>query len=150
LGNEFFGQKGEKPSEEKPEPKESPKPKLKLNPSIVSILGRMGTLLRFASEGSVRRGWLERWPIRTGSALLVVCLSLGWCREVKVWCVPFTLERGVSLCLEVNHHTEKVVGVLGLGVVSLLDVLSLVANMSMGGMIAVLGPGATVSPSWYA
>jgi hypothetical protein len=26
LGNEFFGKKGEKPSEEKPEPKESPKP----------------------------------------------------------------------------------------------------------------------------
>jgi hypothetical protein len=27
LGNEFFGKKGEKPSEEKPEPKKSPKPK---------------------------------------------------------------------------------------------------------------------------
>jgi hypothetical protein len=32
----------------------------------------------------------------------------------------------VSLCLEVSHHTEKVVGVLDLGVVSLLDVPSLV------------------------
>jgi hypothetical protein len=40
----------------------------------------------------------------------------------------------------VSHHKEKVVGVLGLGVVSLLDIPSLVANMSMGGMIAVLGP----------
>jgi hypothetical protein len=42
------------------------------------------------------------------------------------------------------HRIEKVVGVLGLGVVSLLDVPLLVANMSMGGTIAVLGPrGAT-------
>jgi hypothetical protein len=52
--------------------------------------------------------------------------------------------RGGSLCLEVIHHIEKVVGVLGLGVVSLLDVPLLVANTSMGGMIATLGPkGAT-------
>jgi hypothetical protein len=44
----------------------------------------------------------------------------------------------------VSHHIEKVVGVLGLGVVSLLDVPLLVANTSMGGTIAVLGPrGAT-------
>jgi hypothetical protein len=33
----------------------------------------------------------------------------------------------------VSHHIEKVVGVLGLGVVSLLDVPSLVATTSMGG-----------------
>jgi hypothetical protein len=92
----------------------------------------------------VRRGWLESWPTRTGTALLVVYLSLGWCQEVRVWCVPFTLERGVSLCLEVSHHTEKVVGVLGLGVVSLPDVPLLVDNTSMGGTIAALGPrGAT-------
>jgi hypothetical protein len=91
----------------------------------------------------VRRGWLESWPTRTGNALLVVCLGLGWCQEARVWCVPFTLERGVSLCLEVSHHIE-VVGVLGLGVVSLLDVPLLVANTSMGGTITVLGPrGAT-------
>jgi hypothetical protein len=50
----------------------------------------------------------------------------------------------VSLCLEVSHHREKVVGVLGSGLVSLLDVPSLGANTSMGGTIAVLGPkGAT-------
>jgi hypothetical protein len=110
----------------------------------MSIVGGMDTLLSFASGGNVRRGWLESWLTRTGTALLVVCLSLGWCREARVWCVPYTLERGVSLCLEVSHHIEKVVGVLGLGVVSLLDVPSLVANMSMGGMIAALGPrGAT-------
>jgi hypothetical protein len=91
----------------------------------------------------MRRCWLERWPIRTATALLVVCVSIAWCREVRVWCVPFTLEKGVSLCLEVSHHTEKVVGVLGLGLVSLLDIPSLVANTSMGGTIAALGPRGT-------
>jgi hypothetical protein len=51
---------------------------------------------------------------------------------------------GVSLCLEVSHHIAKVVGVLGFGVVSLLDIPSLVDNTSMGGTIAALGPrGAT-------
>jgi hypothetical protein len=50
----------------------------------------------------------------------------------------------MSLCLVENHHIKKVVGVFGLGVVSLLDVPLLVANMSMGGTIATLGPrGAT-------
>jgi hypothetical protein len=50
----------------------------------------------------------------------------------------------VSLFLEVSYHIEKVVSVLGLGVVSLLDVPSLMANTSMGGTIVVLGPrGAT-------
>jgi hypothetical protein len=50
----------------------------------------------------------------------------------------------VSLCLEVSHHIEKVLGVLGLGVLSLLDVPLLVADTSMGGTITVLGPrGAT-------
>jgi hypothetical protein len=92
----------------------------------------------------VRRGWLESWPIRIGTALLVVCISLCWWRGVRVWCVPFTLVIGTSLCLVVSHHIEKVVGVLGLGVVSLLDVPLLVANTSMGGAIAALGPrGAT-------
>jgi hypothetical protein len=78
----------------------------------------------------MRRGWLESWPKRTGNALLVVFLILGWCREARVWCVPCTLERGVSLCLEESHLIEKVVGMLGLGMVSLLDVPFLVANMS--------------------
>jgi hypothetical protein len=49
-----------------------------------------------------------------------------------------------GLCLEVSHHIEKVVSMSGLGVVSLLDVPSLVANTSMGETIAALGPrGAT-------
>jgi hypothetical protein len=88
----------------------------------------------------VRRGWLESWPTRTDTAFLVVCLSLGSCQEVREWCVPSTLMGGVSMCLEVSHHIEKVVGVLGLGVVSLLDVPLLVVNTSMRGMIAALGP----------
>jgi hypothetical protein len=120
-------------------PKRTPNQSQNQNPSTVSIVGGMGTLLSFASGGSVRRGWLESLPTKTGTALLVVCLSLGWCREARVWCVPFTLERGVSLFLEVSHHIEKVVCVLGLGVVCLLDVPLLVANTSMWGTIAVLG-----------
>jgi hypothetical protein len=149
LGNDFFGKKGEKPneeklSEEKPEPKENPKPKSKPKPFHCEHYGRNGHLAKFCFRRYMRRGWLESWPTRTGTAFLVVCLSLGWCREARVWCVPFILERGVSLCLVERHHIEKVVGMLGLGVVSLLDIPLLVANTSMAGMIAVLGPiGAT-------
>jgi hypothetical protein len=44
----------------------------------------------------------------------------------------------------VSLYIDKMVGVLGLGVVSLLDVPLLMANTSMGGTIAALGPiGAT-------
>jgi hypothetical protein len=100
----------------------------------------MSILLSFASGGSVRRGLLGRWQTRTGTALLVVCLSLILCQEVRVWCIPFTPGRGVSLCLKVSNHREIVVGVLGSKVVSLLDVPSLVANTSMGEIITVLGP----------
>jgi hypothetical protein len=92
----------------------------------------------------VRRGWLESWPTRTSTTHLVVFLRLGWCQEVREWCVPFILVGGVSLCLEVIHRIEKVVGVLGLGMVSLLDIPLLMANTSLGGTNAVLGPsGAT-------
>jgi hypothetical protein len=48
-------------------------------------------------------------------------------------------------------HREGV-GVLGLGVVSLLNAPSLMANTSMGGTITTLRPRGTtdtVSPSWY-
>jgi hypothetical protein len=52
----------------------------------------------------------------------------------------------VSLCLVVSHHIKKVVGVLGLGVVSLLDIPLLVANTSMGGgTITTLGPRGAMS-----
>jgi hypothetical protein len=43
------------------------------------------------------------------------------------------------LYLEVYHHREMVVGMLGSSVVSLLDVTSLVANTSIEGMIVALG-----------
>jgi hypothetical protein len=104
LGNEFFRKKGEKPSEEKPEPKKNPKPKPKLKPFHYEHCGREGHLAEFCFRRSVRRGWLESWPARTGATLLMVCLSLSWCREAWVWCVPFTLERGVSLCLVESNH----------------------------------------------
>jgi hypothetical protein len=52
LGNEFFGKKGEKlseekPSEEKPEPKENPKPKPKSKPFHCEHYGRDGHLAEF-------------------------------------------------------------------------------------------------------
>jgi hypothetical protein len=47
LGNEFFGKKGEKPSEEKPEPKERPQPKLKPKPFHCENCGRDGHLAEF-------------------------------------------------------------------------------------------------------
>jgi hypothetical protein len=52
LGNEFFGKKGEKPSEkkpseEKPEPKENPKPKPKLKPFHCEHCGKDGHLAEF-------------------------------------------------------------------------------------------------------
>jgi hypothetical protein len=52
LGNELFGKKGEKPSEEKPcedkpEPKENPKPKTKPKPFHCEHCGRDGHLAEF-------------------------------------------------------------------------------------------------------
>jgi hypothetical protein len=47
LGNEFFGKKGEKPSEEKPEAKENPKPKPKPKPFHCEHCGRDGHLAEF-------------------------------------------------------------------------------------------------------
>jgi hypothetical protein len=62
LGNEFFGKKGEKPSEmnlseEKPEPKENPKPKPKLKPFHCEHCGRD----RHLAEFFFRRKCEERW-----------------------------------------------------------------------------------------
>jgi hypothetical protein len=47
LGNEFFGKEGEKPSEEKSEPKENLKPKLKLKPFHSEHCGRDGHVAEF-------------------------------------------------------------------------------------------------------
>jgi hypothetical protein len=68
----------------------------------------------------------------------MVCMSLVLCLEVREWCVPFLLMVGMSFLHGVCLLGEIVVGVLSLGVVSLLDVTSLVANTSMGGMITTL------------
>jgi hypothetical protein len=62
----------------------------------------------------------------------MVCLSLVLCLVVRVWWIPSLLDRGMSFLHRVFLLKEVVVGMLGLGVVSLLDVPSLVANMSMG------------------
>jgi hypothetical protein len=147
LGNEFFGNKGEKPSEENPEPKENPKLKPKPKPFNCEHCGRDGHLAEFFFRRKREERLAREWPTRTGTALLVVCLSLGWCQGARVWCISFTLDRGVCLCLVKSHHTEKVVGVLGLGMVSLLDVPLLVANTSMVGTIAALGPRGTTGHS---
>jgi hypothetical protein len=61
LGNEFFGKKGEKPSEEKPseeklEPKENPRPKPKPKPFHCEHCGRDGHLAEFC----IRRKRAER------------------------------------------------------------------------------------------
>jgi hypothetical protein len=144
LGNEFFGKKGEKPSEEKPQPRENPKPKPKPKPFHCEHYGRDGNLAEFCfrrkREERLDRKLDNKDRYRPSRGVS----SLGWCREARAWCVPFTLERGVSFCLEVSHHIERVVDVLGLGMVSLLNVPSLVTNTSMRGTIAALGPiGAT-------
>jgi hypothetical protein len=120
-------------------PKRAQRESQNQSPSIVSIMGGMGMLLSFASGGSARKGLLGRWQTRTGIALLVVCLSLVWCLRVRVWGTPFLGKVGVSLFHEVCLHREMVVGVFGLGVVSLLDAPALVANTSIGGTIAILG-----------
>jgi hypothetical protein len=133
LGNEFFRKMGEKPTEEKPQPRENQKPKLKPKPFHCEHCGKEGHLAEFL----FRRKREERLARELENKDR---LARNWCRDVRVWCVPFTLVRGVSLCLEVSHHIEKVVGVLGLGMVSLPDVPLLMANTSMGGTIAVLGP----------
>jgi hypothetical protein len=80
MGNEFFGKKGEKPSEEKQKEKSSehPNPSLSLNQSasIVSIVGGMVIRMSFASRGSDKREWLRSGLTRTGTTHLMVYLSL--------------------------------------------------------------------------
>jgi hypothetical protein len=137
LGNEFFGKKGEKlseekPSEEKTETKENPKPKPKPKPFHCEHCGRDGHLAGFCFKRKLEERLARKLankdryrPSRGVPEPMLVPRGEGM--------VPFILVGGVSLCLDVIHHIgTKVVGVLGLGVVSLLDVPLLVANMSMG------------------
>jgi hypothetical protein len=140
LGNELFGKKGEKPSEEKPESKENPKPKPRLKPFHCEHCGRDGHVAEFCfrrkREERLARELANKdkyCPSRGVPGPRLVPRGEGMVRTIY-------LERGMSLCVEVSHQIEKVVGVLGLGVVSLLDVPLLVANTSMEGTIATLGP----------
>jgi hypothetical protein len=132
MGNVFLGKQGEKHSDEKPQPKDSPKPKTKPISFNYEHCGRDGHLVEFFFRRSVRRCFLGRWQTRTGTTLFVVCLSLVLWLGVRRWCVPFALERGISFLDGVCYHSEIVVGVLGLSMVRLLDVPSIVANTSMG------------------
>jgi hypothetical protein len=137
LENEFFGKKGEKPreekpSEEKPEPKGNPKPKPEPKPFHCEHCGRDGHLAEFCfrrkREERLARELANKDRYRPSRDVPEPrLLSRG---EGMVHTI--ILERGVSLCLEVSHHIDKVVGVLVLGVVSLLDVPLLMANTSMG------------------
>jgi hypothetical protein len=77
----------------------------------------------------VRRGWLESCPKRTGSPGVPDPRFVPRCEGMVR---TIYLVGGVSLFLEVSHHIEKVVGMLGLGVVSLLYIPSLVVKTSMG------------------
>jgi hypothetical protein len=47
----------------------------------------MVTRESFASEGEGTGGLLRRWQTRTGTSLLVVCLSLVLCLRVRVLCI---------------------------------------------------------------
>jgi hypothetical protein len=127
LGNEFFGKKGEKPSEEKPsevmpEPKENPKPKPKLKPFHCDHCGRDGHLVEFCfrrkREERLARKLANKDRYRRSRGVpkaRLVPRGEGMVRTIYP-------REGVSSCLEVIHYIEKVVGVLGLGVVSLLDI----------------------------
>jgi hypothetical protein len=144
LGNEFLGRKGEKLSEEKPEPKENPKPKPKPKPFHCEHCGRDGHLVEFC----FRRKHEERLarelankdryhPSRGVLAPKLVPRGEGMVHTIYPRERREFVPRG-------EHHIEKVVDVSGLGMVSLLDVPLLMANTSMGGTIAALGPrGAT-------
>jgi hypothetical protein len=142
--NGFFGNKGEKPSEEKTEPKESPKPNLKPKPFHCEHCGRDGHLVEFCfrrdREDRLARELANKDRYRPSRGVhepRLMPRGEGMVRTIY--------PRGRrEFVLDVRHHIEKVVGVLGSGVVSLLDVTLLVSNTSMGGTITALGPrGAT-------
>jgi hypothetical protein len=131
LGNEFFRKNREKPSEEKPEPREDPKQKPKPKSFHCEHCGRDGHLVEFC----FRRKREER--------LARVLANKDRYRPSRGVPEPRLVPRGEGMVRTIyprerrefvpqSHHIEKVVGMLGLGVVSLLDVPLLVANTSMG------------------
>jgi hypothetical protein len=139
LGNDFFGKKGEKPSKEKPQPRENPKLKPKLIPFHCDHSGRDGHLDEFC----FRRKCEERFaremasndsyrPSRGMPESRVMPRGKGTVHTIY-------LRESMSLLHGVCLLREIVVGMLGLGVLSLMDVPSPMANTSMGGTIEALG-----------
>jgi hypothetical protein len=58
--------------------------------SIVSIVERMVTRESFATKEGERREWLRSGQTRTGTTLLMVCLSLVChCPRERVLCIRF-------------------------------------------------------------
>jgi hypothetical protein len=121
-------------------------PKQNQSASIVIIVGGMVIRESFASGGEGRRGLLGRWQTRTGTALLVVCLSLVLCLRVRVLCIRSHLGEIRAFLPEVLRASAfgvvvmislvplvvvHVMGMLSLAVVCLLDVLHLVVNTSL-------------------
>jgi hypothetical protein len=133
-------------------------PKQNQSASIVSIVGGMVIRGSFASGGEGRRGLLGRWQTRTGTALLVVCLSLVLCLGVRVFCIRSHLGEIRAFLPEVLRVSAfgvvvmiglvplvvvHVMGMLSLAVVCLLDVLHLVINTSLGEVAALSLRGTT-------
>jgi hypothetical protein len=127
-------------------------PKQNQSASIVSIVGGMVIRESFASGGEGRRGLLGRWQTRTGTALLVVCLSLMLCLGVRVLCMRSHLGGIGAFLPEVLRVSAfgavvmiglvplvlvQVMGMFSLVVVCLLDVLYLVTNTSLGEVAAL-------------
>jgi hypothetical protein len=119
---------------------QSPKPKPKPKPFHCENCGRDGylaeTCFRRKREERLARELAQKDKYRPSRGVpepRLVSRGEGMVRTI------YPRERR-EFCLEVSHHIKKVVGVSGLGVVSLLDVPLLVTNMSMGGTIVALGP----------
>jgi hypothetical protein len=79
----------------------------------------------FASGEEGRRGLLGRWQTRTGTALLVVCLSLVLCLGVRVFCIRSHLA-GIGAFL------PEVLRVSTFGVVVMIGLVPLVVVQVMG------------------
>jgi hypothetical protein len=142
LGNEFFGKKGEKQSEEKPEPKENPKPKPKPKPKPFHCehCGKDGHLAEFCfkrkREERLARELANKDRYRPSHGVPEPRLVPGGEGMVRT---IYPRKRREFVPRGEPPHREGGRRV-GLGVMSLLDVPMLVANMSMGGTIAALGP----------
>jgi hypothetical protein len=101
MSNVFFGKKGEKPSEEKAQPQENPKPKPSPIPFHCDHCGRDGHLAEYCFRRKRDERFAREMTNKDRYALLVVCMSLVWCLEVRVLCTPFCVRVDVSLCLVV-------------------------------------------------